>query len=198
MINSPFALSAYTLIILIIILHVPRKTRKKRLGELFCLTPIMIANKLQLCYPHVMRKFDEANILHSRKIVATPQRIQILRVIETMECFFSAADIRKKISEDSADLATIYRTLKLFENSDLIRPIAAPDTTQYFARYQQKTGDHAHFFCEQCRTLSCLSPLNAEGYHALYSCLREGDCPKNFTLTINGTCKLCSARARKS
>ena len=198
MINSPFALSAYTLIILIIILHVPRKTRKKRLGELFCLTPIMIANKLQLCYPHVMRKFDEANILHSRKIVATPQRIQILRVIETMECFFSAADIRKKISEDSADLATIYRTLKLFENSDLIRPIAAPDTTQYFARYQQKTGDHAHFFCEQCRTLSCLSPLNAEGYRALYSCLREGDCPKNFTLTINGTCKLCSARARIS
>lgn len=145
-----------------------------------------------------MRKFDEANILHNRKIVATPQRIQILRAIEAMDCFFSAADIRKKISEDSADLATIYRTLKLFENSNLIRPIAAPDTTQYFARYQKKTGDHAHFFCEQCRTLSCLPPLSPDGYRTLYACLREGDCPKNFTLTISGTCKSCSARARKS
>ena len=145
-----------------------------------------------------MRKFDEANILRSRKIVATSQRIKILQIIGAMDCFFSAADIRKEISEDSADLATIYRTLKLFEKYEVIRHVAALDTTQYFALSQKKIGDHAHFFCEQCRTLSCLPPLNPDGYHALYSCLREGDCPKNFTLIISGICKSCSARAKQS
>ncbi len=88
-------------------------------------------------------------MLLSRNIKPSYQRIKILeylignRIHPTVEKIFS--DLHKEIPTLSK--TTIYNTLNLFIEADLVRVITIEDNE---TRYDIDTSDHGHFKCLDC------------------------------------------------
>ncbi len=74
----------------------------------------------------------------------TPQRLEILRILETRNELAAAVDVYGRIREHfpSISLDTVYRTLSLFENQWIIKKVyPLADKT----RYNTNTQPHRHF-----------------------------------------------------
>jgi Fur family ferric uptake transcriptional regulator len=88
--------------------------------------------------------------LQARGMRATPQRAIIFEAIEKLEGHITAEDIYEKIKAVNAyiSLATVYRTLELLQELNLITPTNLGGSQTYFALKDH--GSHHHLVCLQC------------------------------------------------
>lgn len=135
------------------------------------------------------QKLDD--ILNSRKIKPTAMRQLVLKVLSMQKSAISLTELESEF--EKADKATLYRTLKTFEENKLIHRIDDGTGSVKYALCHEtcecKPDDlHVHFFCTRCEKTYCLDEISVPKIQL----------PKNFSLegvnmVIKGICATCKA-----
>lgn len=90
-------------------------------------------------------------LLKDKKIKITRARIDILKILEEYNKSLTAEDIYSIFCEQSKDvnISTIYRSLELFEENNLIDKVFLPEGVNGFSL---KKDDHKHRLkCDLCK-----------------------------------------------
>lgn len=129
------------------------------------------------------------NQLTNRDITPTAMRMLVLEVLQKSEIALSLSDL--EIELEHADKATIYRTLKKFEEHKLIHSIEDGTGSLKYALCESNCQctpefSHAHFRCNRCNQTFCLRNYT----------LPELSLPKNFlaeqtSFVVKGICDNC-------
>ena len=95
----------------------------------------------------MFEKYVELLKEHSLKI--TPQRIQILKYLDTHHTHPTADEIYTKLKQDNPSLSktTVYNALDTLKNHKIIQSITI---TGVESRYDFKDSMHHHFLCKKC------------------------------------------------
>lgn len=120
----------------------------------------------------------------------TRQRRVVTEVLENLDQFRSAQDIHTELGErgETVGLATVYRTLQLLAEADLIDVVRSDAGEALYRRCS--SGHHHHLVCRACgRTIEIEGPAverwaNAEAAKHDFSDV-------SHVLEIFGTCKHC-------
>ncbi len=146
--------------------------------------------------PHLI---DEAEtLLHERGFKVTPQRTLLLQVLASQTAYLDADEIfRLAHSQDaSISLATVYRTLKLFAELDIIEHrYVEPDHRREVFRLS--AGPEQHYLtCIRCgsRTL-----IHADLLNRMVSELvrRKGVSVTSACACFTGYCPTCTEELRQ-
>lgn len=88
--------------------------------------------------------------LQARGMRVTPQRAIIFEAIEKLDGHITAEDIFQKVQQINPyiSLATVYRTLELLQDMNLVTPTNLGGSQTYFAL--EGHGPHHHLVCQQC------------------------------------------------
>jgi len=133
--------------------------------------------------------------LKEREIKVTANRILILELFLDSYHSLSIADVEEALPW--ADRATIFRTLKTFEEKALLHTIKDDDKSVKYALCLEDCKilhhkAHPHFHCDICGKTYCLPEYD----------FQLPDLPKNYTvnhysLIINGVCENCQNKSNE-
>jgi Fur family ferric uptake transcriptional regulator len=122
----------------------------------------------------------------------TPQRELVLRAVERLG-HATPDEVLAAVREESAavNISTVYRTLELLEELDLVRHAHLTDRAPTY--HSAATPPHVHLVCRGCGKVSEVEPQVIE---PLTDTLREryGFSTDIGHLTVFGTCAECSPR----
>jgi Fur family ferric uptake transcriptional regulator len=125
--------------------------------------------------------------LESRKIKPTAMRQLVFKVLSEQLSAISLPELEQKC--DTADKATLYRTLKTFEENQLIHSIEDGSGSTRYALCEdfctcEPEDLHVHFLCNKCGKTYCLKdspfpqPKLPEGYEfSNANFVAKGICP---------------------
>lgn len=127
--------------------------------------------------------------LAKRNIKPTAMRELVLEVLTKQKVAISLSELEQNF--EKADRATLYRTLKTFEENKLIHSIDDGSGAVKYALCQESCECepedlHVHFYCTNCQNTYCLNEVPVPAINL----------PKNFSLqgvsmVVNGTCADC-------
>jgi len=127
--------------------------------------------------------------LEKRNIKPTAMRELVLEVLTNQKVAVSLSELEQKF--EKADRATLYRTLKTFEENKLIHSIDDGSGAVKYALCQESCECepedlHVHFYCTNCQNTYCLNDIPVPAIKL----------PLNFSLqgvnmVVNGTCANC-------
>ena len=108
---------------------------------------------------------DIAQKLREEGYKVTPQRIAIYNVLYAENNHPTAEMIYQSLREDhpSMSLATVYKTMEIFERIGLVRVLDLRDDC---SRYDWDTRNHPHVRCTMCNRINDLHDVQV-------NCLRE-------------------------
>jgi Fur family ferric uptake transcriptional regulator len=130
--------------------------------------------------------------LRERGFRLTPQREMVLSVLHDVEGFATAEEIYGRVRDlsSSVDLSTVYRTLDLLEEFNLV---ACVDPGNGQRRYELLGlhGPHLHLVCQSCGEVAGIDPAPAQ---SLAEQLREqyGFVMDVDHLSLPGWCRTCA------
>lgn len=124
-----------------------------------------------------------ADLLRSKGLKVTPQRVEIIRFLQTNRVHPTAQQIYEHVLRKvgSVSFTTIYNTIHVLEQMGQIRKIPITETTTIF---DVDTSDHGHFVCEVCGTVHDVS------YNVS---LQTPGLIKRTDLIVHGICEKCLA-----
>lgn len=124
----------------------------------------------------------------------TAQKRIILLEIINANTHLSVKEIYEKTSEKNVSFATIYRTLKLFNEFDIIKEINIDNINYYEMKLFSGKPLHMHFKCSKCGSIIDIDnkDLNLE-YIKLNQKVEEENNLDVFDVNIMliGTCSKC-------
>jgi Fe2+ or Zn2+ uptake regulation protein len=94
----------------------------------------------------------ETQILKSKGIRLTPQRLAVYGLLKKLNRHLSAEEIYARIKQEFPGLsfATVYTILELFKNKDLVKELRIKFNKSCF----ELRGDpHHHFLCRRCKKI---------------------------------------------
>lgn len=96
------------------------------------------------------------SLLHKHGYRLTPQRYLVLSVIEEANCHISLEQIAERVQERNprVSLSTIYRTLELLKELELVLENHLPGEAPHYELLQSKT--HHHLVCKACHHVTHL------------------------------------------
>ena len=130
-------------------------------------------------------KEDSRAILKKYLLYITPARLSMLKIfLQTNEAltynhFLNHPSFR-------ADRITIFRTLKIFTDKQIIHRIPAPDGIKRYSLQQASENVHSNFMCIRCKRIT---PLKTIIPHKIK--LPKGFRQKNIEIIIDGLCNIC-------
>ncbi len=132
--------------------------------------------------------------LSLRNIRPTAMRALVLKVLTDENKALSLTDLEKKF--ETADKATLFRTLKTFEKNKLIHRI---DDGSGAVRYavchdscQCSPQDlHVHFLCVKCNNTFCLHEIPIPTIN-----LPVGFSMESVNMVVKGVCPNCTSMER--
>tara|TARA_R110002050_G_scaffold85091_1_gene181560 strand:+ start:25527 stop:25937 length:411 start_codon:yes stop_codon:yes gene_type:complete len=134
-------------------------------------------------------KKDITRQLQSRNIKPTAMRLLILQVLTDQKTAISLPELENKL--EKADKATLYRTLKTFQDNKLIHSIDDGTGSVKYALCQETCECHpedlhVHFLCTKCEKTFCLNDISIPNLNL----------PKDFYLesvnmVVKGVCSNC-------
>lgn len=131
------------------------------------------------------KNVDAIKILSSNNLNITQSRKEILNTLLSSEIALSEKEIRAGLNTES-DRATVYRTLKIFSEKDIIHTVVTNENiTKYLIR--KKPDNHLHFRCIQCSKIICLTDVQMSSYN-----LPDGYVGINTSFVVSGLCDLCN------
>ena len=134
--------------------------------------------------------------LRSRGFRLTPQREIVLDVLHETEGHVTADDVydRVRAISSAVDISTVYRTLELLRDLDLVAEIDL-DSGQRRYELVGVEGPHHHIHCRSCGKLI---PLDAEIVQPLVDSLAKshGFRAEPSHLVIDGLCEECAEAGR--
>ena len=123
----------------------------------------------------------------------TPQRDMVLSVMHKLDDFATADEIYQRVQtlSSAVDISTVYRTLDLLQDFELVAAVDAGDGQRRF-KLEGVHEAHLHLVCRQCGAVigSDLEPIELLVAHARerYGFVIEPD-----HLSIPGLCEQCAA-----
>jgi Fur family peroxide stress response transcriptional regulator len=95
-------------------------------------------------------------ILRERGIRVTPQRVAILRAVESSGSHPDADAVYRKVSKEHPHISrdTVYRTLSMMEEKKIIGSVLYVGNAK---RYDPNTSRHHHLVCIRCRKIMDIS-----------------------------------------
>jgi Fur family ferric uptake transcriptional regulator len=133
---------------------------------------------------------DAEQILKHHNLKNTGCRKFIISELLNSESALSEHEIKQALP-DLFDRVTFYRSLKTLEEKDIIHRVILHDSTVKYAinREALPQGDHAHFHCLKCDSVTCLeTALPAP------SGLPAGFSVDSVDVLLEGTCPECKQK----
>ncbi|MDA0931047.1 MAG: transcriptional repressor [Bacteroidetes bacterium] len=131
--------------------------------------------------------------LNKAGLRSTPARQRILEYLNQHERALALTDLERDLS-DAGDRATLYRTLKSFEDAGVVHKVVGLDGVIRFALCESACRlhhahfhTHAHFSCQNCGHLTCLQEIELPRIE-----LPEGYTTDDVQLVFSGTCQHCA------
>lgn len=123
---------------------------------------------------------------------ATPARVRVLDILLAAPHALSHAEVEARLdAPDSPDRVTLYRVLDWLVSQGLAHKIAGDDRAWRFNAVARENHGHAHFHCNRCGQVFCLSELQP----AFAFNLPPGYLYQKAELTIQGLCPRCNDAA---
>ena len=136
--------------------------------------------------------------LRARGLRLTPQREIILSVMHEMEGLSTAEAIYEQVQSITlaVDISTVYRTLDLLQEFDIVACID-PGDGQHRYELLGVHGPHVHLVCQECGTLigvelEVVQPL-ADQLLAAHGFALDLD-----RLALPGLCQACAHQAQRA
>ncbi|AJC74533.1 Fur family transcriptional regulator [Pseudothermotoga hypogea DSM 11164 = NBRC 106472] len=125
-----------------------------------------------------------ADMLRSKGLKVTPQRVEIIRFLQTHRTHPTAQQIYEHVLRKvgSVSFTTIYNTVRVLEQMGQVRKIPIIETG---AIYDIDTSDHGHFVCEVCGSVYDIS------YEVSFQILGQ---VKRTELVVYGVCEKCAGK----
>ncbi|MCU4177003.1 Fur family transcriptional regulator [Carboxylicivirga sp. N1Y90] len=130
---------------------------------------------------------NPSEYLSSYGVSRTAIREKLLSILSREDQALSSKEIEEKLGED-IDRVTLYRSIRLFEDKNIIHKIVIDDQTIKYKLINPKKGStHPHFHCVECDKVLCLPET------PLPQCnLPEGFSAKTQNTIVEGTCQKCN------
>lgn len=121
----------------------------------------------------------------------TQQRTQVLQVLLSNTSPLTVDEIFKQLApeSDSADLVTIYRILKKFEDSLLVNRLEFGDGISRFELTLESGHHHHHVICRSCQKVETLHLCELDKQIKAVEALGYGQL--SHRLDFFGLCKNC-------
>ena len=118
----------------------------------------------------------------------TDCRMAVVGCLEAHATALSAQSLREEIGE-IYDRTTFYRTLLTLEERGVIHRIVADSEVVKYALNVRRdlTEQHAHFYCDGCKQVWCLTQRAAPRY-----ALRAGFTMTRVDCVVHGLCAECA------
>jgi len=133
--------------------------------------------------------------LRERGFRLTPQREMVLKVMHQIEGHATAEEIYARVQRlsSSIDISTVYRTLELLQEFDLVVAMDLEDGQQHYELLGVH-GAHCHL---QCRSCGALIGVSTDKLQPLVEQMQEA---YGFEVDVNhlmipGLCQECTAAA---
>jgi len=137
------------------------------------------------------KNLDE--LLRNAGLRCTSVRLEVLKVLTHAGQPVSAPQVLERLP-DGIDRVTLYRTLNSFTEKKLLHRIRGDDQIwRYGLGDLGGTGrhGHAHFVCDKCGTVECLSDTPAPEKTARRSGVRPGYRVDYSEVLVHGACPDC-------
>ncbi len=134
------------------------------------------------------------NILISKEISPTPNRMLVLNFMLDQQTATSLSDIERELTP--MDRVSVYRTLKTFQEKGLVHPIEDGTGVPKYAMCAEECDSqahhdlHLHFYCRTCKETFCLPATNIPAVN-----LPERFSADEVDLIIKGVCNKCNSIA---
>lgn len=131
--------------------------------------------------------------LRAHGLRLTPQREMILSAMHEMEGLATAEAIHEKVGSitSAIDISTVYRTLDLLQEFDIVARID-PGDGQHHYELLGLHGPHIHLICGSCGKVMGIELEEAQSFaeqiQARYGFVADLD-----HLSIPGLCRTCAA-----
>ena len=136
---------------------------------------------------------DIENLFASKNIRITAMRLLIYKFLADKQIAVTLSDIENAF--EKADRTTLYRTIKTFEEKDIVHQIDDGTGITKYALCEQgcscdiKTDLHLHFHCNNCNETICLTDHKIPQIK-----VPEGFVSENVNLVVKGICDKCSGQ----
>lgn len=94
------------------------------------------------------------DILSRNKIKNTRQKEKVLLELMQSQNHLMAEEIYQRVKNEKIGLATVYRSLKLFESLGIVKEIPMDGVKYYELKIYSKKPLHIHFKCLNCNLLT--------------------------------------------
>ena len=123
---------------------------------------------------------------HSQKI--TKPRLEILKILKSNHKPLTISEISGKLIDDSIDLATVYRTMNLFKELNIVSLI---DFKDEFKRYEliYDRHHHHHIVCRNCKKVENVETCILDNIEKFLS--KKGYSEITHSLEFFGICGEC-------
>lgn len=128
--------------------------------------------------------------LNRRSLRATRGRMRIHEALRASPAPLTVAELHALLGSDAPDLATVYRALERFVDSDLARTIQFGDGLRRYESTDRR--HHHHLVCTSCGSVSPIDSCQVESLEE--EALRDhGFRVTSHLLELFGTCPRCSS-----
>ncbi|REG87499.1 transcriptional repressor [Lutibacter sp. A80] len=130
-------------------------------------------------------------VLESKNIRITAMRMLIYKFLVEKEVAVTLSDIENAF--EKADRTTLYRTIKTFEEKDIVHQIDDGTGITKYALCEKdcnceiETDLHLHFHCTNCNKTICLTENKIPKIT-----VPDGFISENVNLVVKGICDKCS------
>ena len=99
-------------------------------------------------------------ILASKELEATRNRLHVLEVVGNNQFPLSADDIYKTLERSSSiNRVTVYRILDLLVEQGIVERLSTGGRAAYYGLAPNDHHEpHPHFYCKSCGQMDCLTP----------------------------------------
>jgi Fe2+ or Zn2+ uptake regulation protein len=132
------------------------------------------------------------NILNKVGIKATSQRVELLALLSHSPKPVTLKDLMKKVKISGAHEVTLYRTLSMFKEANIIKQLDLQDSVPYFEILDSK-HDHHHIVCTMCKKVNDFVGCGSD--NLIKKALQQTKDFKSVTthsFELFGLCKECS------
>ncbi|CAM1369089.1 Fur family transcriptional regulator [Tenacibaculum xiamenense] len=136
-----------------------------------------------------MEKVEQ--LLKSKNIRVTAMRLLIFQLLAEKNVAVALSDIEKAF--EKSDRTTLYRTIKTFEENDIVHQIDDGTGVIKYALCQKdcnceiETDLHLHFRCNVCEQTICLTDHKIPQIK-----IPDGFIAENVNLVVKGICDKCN------
>jgi Fur family transcriptional regulator, ferric uptake regulator len=133
-------------------------------------------------------------LLKERDLKCTPERKAIFMEIEKLNSHFDADELFLKLRQRNSKVSkgSVYRTLRIFEETGIIRTVVFTERHAHYERVLGKTH-HSHLICTGCgKIIEFLSQKIATGL--TQACREHGFKEFRHKIESTGLCKECQKK----